>query len=169
MESRLKTLLILRHAKSSWDDESLDDHERPLNKRGQRDVLRMGQWIADQDLVPEVILSSTAVRAKLTAQGVADACGFAGKIHFSSELYHASYQNYLREISHVEKSCGSVMIVGHNPGLEILVNFLSGQETLRFPTAALAYFQYESACWKDIVRENVRAQLIQLWKPKELF
>nr|NIL98123.1 hypothetical protein [Planctomycetales bacterium]NIP70269.1 hypothetical protein [Planctomycetales bacterium] len=86
----MKTLLLLRHAKSSWDDSALDDHDRPLNKRGKRDAPRMGQLLVQQDLVPDCILTSTARRARKTAEAVAKACGGVVPLTEMPELYHAT-------------------------------------------------------------------------------
>ena len=83
----MKTVLLLRHAKSSWDNPAVDDHERPLNKRGLKAAPRMGQLIADEGLKPDVIVSSTAVRAATTAAAIAEECGYDGEIHYTDDLY----------------------------------------------------------------------------------
>jgi phosphohistidine phosphatase len=80
----MKTLLVLRHAKSSWNDTSLDDHERPLNKRGRRDGPRMGELVREHRLTPDIIISSDAVRARRTAEAVAEAARYAGEIVLDS-------------------------------------------------------------------------------------
>ena len=82
----MKTLLILRHAKSSWKEQDLPDHDRPLNKRGKNDAPRMGKLLKDEDLIPDLIMSSTAVRAKKTAELVAKACKYKGKIVLNHSL-----------------------------------------------------------------------------------
>src|SRR5688500_20225930 len=86
----MKTLLVLRHAKSSWNDSALGDHERPLNERGRRDGPRMGQLIREYGLIPDVVISSDAVRAQLTAQAVAEAARYEGEILLDPRLYLAS-------------------------------------------------------------------------------
>ena len=83
----MKTLLVLRHAKSSWNDPALDDHERPLNKRGRRDAPRMGELVREYGLMPGVVISSDAVRARLTAEAVAEAARYAGEILLDPHLY----------------------------------------------------------------------------------
>ena len=85
----MKTLLLMRHAKSSWDDPDVADHDRPLNKRGKKDAPRMGQWLAEQGLTPEVIVTSTAKRARKTAELVAESCGCQREPIVLPELYHA--------------------------------------------------------------------------------
>ena len=92
----MKTLLIMRHAKSSWKEQDLPDHDRPLNKRGKNDAPRMGKLLKDEDLVPDLIMSSTAVRAKKTAELVAKACKYKGKIVLNHSLYGAEPAAYLK-------------------------------------------------------------------------
>ena len=86
----MKTLLVLRHAKSSWDDTALDDHERPLNERGRRDGPRMGELVREHRLTPDIIISSDAVRARRTAEAVAKATRYAGEVRLDRLLYLAS-------------------------------------------------------------------------------
>src|SRR5215475_4778950 len=92
----VKILLILRHAKSSWKDPQLSDHDRPLNKRGKRDAPLMGNLLKDEDLKPDLIISSTAVRAKKTAELVAKNCKYKGEIVLNNSLYGAEPKDYLR-------------------------------------------------------------------------
>src|ERR687898_2485459 len=118
----MRTLLILRHAKSSWDDSALDDHERPLNSRGEQDAPRMGQLVRDEGLLPELVIRSDAVRARLTAEAMADAAEYPGTILLEPRLYQASVAEIVAVLrTVVDREIGTVMIVGHNPGLEELV------------------------------------------------
>lgn len=163
----MKTLMLLRHAKSSWKDESLDDHERPLNKRGKKTAPVMGHLIRDQGLVPELIVSSTAVRARKTAKAAAKACGYPGDIITTDELYLATAGEILRYAQErTEETLSRIMLVGHNPGMEELVALLSGQRE-RFPTAALAVFELDIDSWRQL-ELGVDAELKHLWRPKEL-
>lgn len=117
----MKTLLMMRHAKSSWKDASMADQERPLNKRGRRDAPRMGQRLQDAGLFPQSILSSTAERARQTATAVADATGFEGEIHFDATLYAAAPEAYLAALRGVPAETRVALLIGHNPGLEELL------------------------------------------------
>src|SRR5687768_9096046 len=162
MAGDVKTLLVLRHAKSSWDDAALDDHERPLNARGERDAPRIGQLAREEGLVPELIVSSDAVRARLTAAAMADATG--GRILLDPRLYHASAKDILAALrSVVEDNLETVMIVGHNPGLEELVAVLTG-ELEHLPTAALAQIELPIEGWSDLDTAT-RGTLIGMWRP----
>jgi phosphohistidine phosphatase len=162
----MKTLLVLRHAKSSWNDPALDDHERPLNKRGRRDAPRMGGLVREYGLVPDVIISSDAVRARLTAEAVAEAARYTGEILLDPHLYLASPADILSLLTTVRANAGIVMIVGHNPGLEKLVEQLTG-ERQDVPTAALAQIGLPIDQWRDLKR-STRGTLVGLWRPEEL-
>jgi phosphohistidine phosphatase len=123
----MKTLLVLRHAKSSWDDAALDDHERPLNKRGQRDAPRMGSLVRERGLIPDVVISCDAVRARLTAEAVVEAARYGGEILLDRRLHLAGPADVLSLLRTVGEKAETVMIVGHNPGLEELVGHLTGE------------------------------------------
>lgn len=162
----MKTLLLLRHAKSSWGDESLSDHDRPLNKRGKADAPRMGRMLAEKDIVPDLIVSSTAKRAASTAEVVAKASGYAGEVLYSRDLYLADPETYLEVLAEVDDRYQTVMLVGHNPGLEELVSELSGHEE-RMPTAALAIFRLHDLSWRDF-DASTPVESYEIERPKEL-
>ena len=161
----MKTLLVLRHAKSNWDDSAARDHERPLNARGERDAPRMGQLARDEQLLPELIVSSDAVRARMTACAMADATG--GQLLLDPRLYHAGATDILAALrSVVQENVATVMIVGHNPGLEELIAQLTGERE-NLPTAALARLALPIERWSDL-DTSTRGTLVGLWRPKDL-
>ncbi|MDO8680471.1 MAG: histidine phosphatase family protein [Acidobacteriota bacterium] len=162
----MKTLLILRHAKSSWSDSALDDHDRPLNDRGERDAPRMGELLRQQRLTPDLIISSDAVRARMTAEAVAKAAGYAGEIRLEPLLYGAAPDDIVVVLRTAEPNAEIVMVVGHNPGLEALVGQLTG-ERHDLPTAALAQIDLPIDRWRDL-NGSTRGTLVDLWRPKEL-
>jgi phosphohistidine phosphatase len=162
----MKTLLVLRHAKSSWNHPELDDHERPLNERGRRDGPRMGELMRTYGLMPDIVISSDAVRAQLTADAVAEAARYAGEILLDPRLYMASPADILSLLRTVREDAETVMIIGHNPGLEELIEQLTG-ERQDFPTAALAHMVLEIDQWRDLTR-STRGTLLGHWRPKEL-
>lgn len=163
----MKTLLVQRHAKSSWKDPGLDDHDRPLNKRGKKDGPRMGRLVREEDLIPDLILSSTAVRAKNTAKEVAEISGYSGKVHWDERLYLAAPSDMVSVLKEIEDpSADRVMIVGHNPGQEELVRVLSGSRET-FPTAALAQIELPITIWGEL-ELSTKGRLVHLWRPKEL-
>ena len=162
----MKTLLVLRHAKSSWNDPTLDDHERPLNKRGRRDAPRMGELVREYGLIPDVVISSDAVRARLTAEAVAEAARYAGEILLDPHLYMACPSDILSLLPMVRENAETVMIVGHNPGFEKLVEQLTG-ERQDLPTATLAQVRLPIDQWRDL-KLSTRGTLVGLWGPQEL-
>ena len=162
----MKTVLLMRHAKSSWKDHELPDMERPLNKRGKKDAPRIGGLLYDKELVPEVIISSPAVRAKMTAETIAEKTGFKGDIHYDDCFYLAEPAVYASALMSLPDEVERVLLVGHNPGLEGLVQILSRQvESL--PAGALAYLVLPVKHWSEI-NSDTRGEIIQLWAPRDL-
>lgn len=144
----MKTLFVLRHAKSSWDYPNLSDFERPLNERGKKTAPFMGELMLDKNLVPDIILSSPAERAKQTILRVAEAAQFDTEIQFNERIYESSPHNLLYIISEIEDQYNTAMLVGHNPGFEGIVRILSG-EYRRMPTASLAVLDLDLENWSD--------------------
>lgn len=149
----MKTLLILRHAKSSWKHPELSDHDRPLNKRGKHDAPVMGRQLKEKRLVPDLIISSTAVRAKDTALVIADVVGYTKEIVFLSSLYAASPDAYIQAISHVAGDYSTILVVGHNPGLEELIEVLTG-DMHELSTCALAIIEMPIEKWSTLNRRQ---------------
>lgn len=162
----MKTLLILRHAKSSWKDEDRPDHDRPLNKRGKRDAPRMGKLLRERHLVPQLIVSSTAKRARKTASKVAKKCDYEGVIELTGDLYLAPCSQYLEVLRNIPDHIDRAMVVGHNPGAAELLIQLTGTGT-HFPTAALAQVELDIRSWREL-GDDARGRLVDLWRPREL-
>jgi phosphohistidine phosphatase len=162
----MKTLLLLRHAKSSWADDRLSDFDRPLNDRGRRDAPRMGGRLRQDDLVPDLIIASPAKRAATTARLVAEAASYEGEIRHAAELYMADPQTYLDVARGAEDNVSILMLVGHNPGIEECVTSLAGHDET-MPTAALACFRLPIDRWPELQDEGPY-ELANLWRPKEL-
>ena len=164
----MKTLMLLRHAKSSWKEEGISDHDRPLNKRGKKTAPVMGHLILGNQLVPDLILSSTAVRARTTAKAVAKACNYNNAIEHIEELYLASAGELLFQAQSLvhDDDIDRMMLVAHNPGMEHLVSKLSGHPE-PFPTAALAVFELGIDSWQAL-ELGVETSLLHLWRPREL-
>ncbi len=162
----MKTLLLMRHAKSSWKDTELADHERPLNKRGRRDAPMMGQLLVDRELVPQEILSSSALRARQTAEVVAETADFPGEITYLDRLYMAEADEIIAVLRELPDDIERVMVIGHNPGLETLLQILSGRiESL--PTAVVAHLSLPIDSWAAL-SDATSGELVEIWRPKDL-
>lgn len=162
----MKNLLLMRHGKSSWKDDSLSDHERPLKKRGKLDSKRVAQEIDNNDLYPDIILSSSATRAKETVGIIVDTLDYENQIVFLDELYMAEPEDFIYALSGLSDDYNTVLIVGHNPGMETYLQIVDGEiETL--PTAGLAHLVLVLDRWLEI-NFNTMGDLIGLWTPKEL-
>ena len=163
-----KQLLIMRHAKSSWKDMGQTDFERVLNKRGRRVAPQMGQYLVDQGAVPDKIISSSASRAALTTELVAEAAGVAdADVQYVKYLYHAPADEYLEALERFDgENVERLMMVGHNPGLEELIYRLAKAHE-QMPTAAIARFDLGDKDWISI-RKPFKAKLVSVWRPKEV-
>jgi phosphohistidine phosphatase len=162
----MKTLLILRHAKSSWRDDSLPDHDRPLNKRGKHDAPLVGRLMREKGLLPNLILSSTAKRARSTVELVAEESGFEGKIEYSRELYAAEPEAYTEALAELPDKYDTVMVVGHNPGLEQFLEELTG-DYHALPTATLAWVTLPIQSWAEVF-DKAEGKLVNIWRPREI-
>ena len=141
----MRELILTRHAKSDWGDARLADHDRPLNARGLRDAPRMARHLAGDDVAVERIFSSTALRARSTAEVFGAQLGVA--VELDAELYLAPAQTLLRKAA--ASGASSVMIVAHDPGLSNLVYALSGGGITHMPTCAVATFSWDLDSWQD--------------------
>ncbi len=162
----IRTLLLLRHAKSSWKEPSLADHDRPLNSRGRRDADRLGRLLLEQHELPDLILSSTAKRAAKTVKRLIKTSGYDGPVEWRDELYLADPRAFVTALQNAPDSCHRVLIVGHNPGLETFLDQLTETDEA-LPTAALARVELELDSWRQI-DEGTRGTLSALWLPREL-
>lgn len=167
----MKELFIVRHAKSDWGDASLDDHERPLNRRGERDAPRMGKALAERGVRPDVLVSSTAVRAFTTARIIAAEIRYPeAEIRRREELYLPRPDEVLRVLRELDESLGSAMVFGHNPGFHETAWQMTRQsargELDQFPTCAVAWLKLPIEFWGEI--DFGSGDLVEFLYPKGL-
>lgn len=161
----MKTLYLLRHAKSSWKDETLADIERPLNGRGRKAAKTVGAFLKKEEIVLDLVLSSSAVRARETTDLVIKAASFSTELRFDERIYEAEAQRLLGVVNQIEPGKKSVLLVGHNPGLEELLKLLTGvEETM--PTGALSKVVLSASAWDGIKGKG--GSLEWIVKPKQL-
>jgi phosphohistidine phosphatase len=165
-------LILLRHAKSDWTSGAPTDFERPLNKRGRRNATRMAQWIAAELPKPERILCSPSERTRQTVLPVCEFIGYSPEeIHWKNAIYEATLSDLLSVLRAQPDDLGTLMLVGHSPGMETLTMHLIGAEipcpggAKPFPTAAVAHLQVD-APWSALT--NGCAKLATLVRPKDL-
>lgn len=146
----MKTLFLVRHAKSSWDDTSLPDRDRPLADRGRRDVAKMGKRLAKRNVKLDLIMSSPATRALATAEVIAKMLDFRRKeIVVNDRLYAYEMDDLLDVIQELDDKLKRVMLVGHNPELTELAHQLTSEVT-QMPTCAIAEFKFDAKSWSSI-------------------
>ncbi|GAB5470818.1 MAG: histidine phosphatase family protein [Rhodospirillales bacterium] len=169
-------LLLLRHAKSSWRDPSLADHDRPLNRRGRRAAVRMGEYLQEEGLLPDLVLCSTATRTRATWELASRSLLGGAPAHLlDRRLYHASPNDLLRVIADTAANARRLLVIGHNPGLEQLALRLAGPTSdpacvadlqQKYPTAALALFSCAASTWAELSEETCR--LVRFVVPAKL-
>ena len=160
-----KTLILVRHAKSDWDSAVATDHERTLNKRGLHDAPMMGKRLTDAGVRPDLIISSSATRARTTAQLIATEIGYnRDNINISSKIYDAGLHDLTTIVHGLDSSLKQVILVGHNPAITTLVNWLSDSSITNIPTCGIATLQIASNSWGDFTQ--TAAELLQYDYPK---
>jgi len=174
MPAKLRELILLRHAKSEWKSPDLADIERPLSERGKKNASKMGRWLKEQALIPDLILVSPAQRAQQTLRRICST--FSANVVTVDALYLADLPTLLHTLSETP-SAERVMVIGHNPGLEVLFEFLnhkssqnihnaeSTETVTLFPTCSLAHFILPQT-WQSL--EKGDGKLLQFIRPKDL-
>ncbi len=170
----MKTLSLLRHAKSSWDDPVERDFDRPLNGRGRRAAQRMGHFMADEGLVFDSVLASPALRIRQTVEGLEAGQGARLKPEFEKRIYMASAASLFALLQETSSEVGHLLLIGHNPGLEDLVllateghsNALRAEAELKYPTATFATLVFAADNWADVGEGG--AVLTRFVRPRDL-
>lgn len=158
----MKTLLILRHAKSDWNADHGSDHDRPLNQRGLEAARQVGLTVVELDLVPDLVLSSTATRARLTAELAIEEGGWETQFVLEPDLYHTGVDGVLEVIA-VSPDVDRVMVVGHQPTWGSLVYTLTGVPT-EMKTATLAVVELPISNWSEV--RNASGKLVEVRHPR---
>jgi phosphohistidine phosphatase len=167
----MKRLYLLRHAKSSWDDPTLADHDRPLAPRGRRAAKAMADHLRMEGIAPELVLCSPSARTRQTLTAIAPGLGENADVRIEDELYAASAAALLDVLYELPDEVGSVMLIAHNPGIQDLALSLAGggpaveRARSKFPTAALATLELDGS-WRELAPGG--AELVTFVRPKDL-
>jgi phosphohistidine phosphatase len=162
----MKTLLLMRHAKSSWDEKSLSDHQRPLNSRGKRDAPRMGAYVQSKGIILDAVLSSTAERARATIEGFLEEYDFEGEVSYFDDLYHANHETYASILNQLPDEVETVMLVGHNPEMDYFLEVICDVYE-HMTTANVAVINLSVERWAEL-NEITPGELVSLWRPREI-
>ena len=152
----MKNLYLIRHAKSDWDDESKSDFERGLNRRGEKAIFTMADALKEKKIIPDLILSSSAKRAKLTAEGLAKNTGYKGKIKYIDALYMAAPLQVISIIEEINDKYNNVFIVGHNPETTELTDLIVDDYIDNVPTLGIVALNVPIKHWKKFKPEKAK-------------
>ncbi len=162
----MKTLYLVRHAKSSWNNANMSDHARPLNDRGERDAPLMGERLKARKPQPTIIISSSAVRAETTATILAEAIDYPlSDLKIDERLYGAELNDVISIIGKLNDAIECGMLVGHNPTFTDVINALSGSQMKEVPTCSMAVLRFPTNTWSKI--GQVQAELLDFDYPKK--
>jgi phosphohistidine phosphatase len=163
----MKYLYIIRHAKSDWEDLTLPDIVRPLNERGKQSVYIIANFLKENKIIPDLILSSPATRALHTAIGVSDVLGYPNNNIFTySEIYFKGREGMLDVISSVGNKKSNIFIFSHEPSCSELIYFLTGEAVMKFPTAAIFGIKFKMDNWSEIF--NHKGEKVLFTSPKQI-
>ncbi len=167
-------IILFRHAKSSWAIPGMDDFDRPLNERGHKAAITMGNWLHNQGITPDKVLCSSATRTRETSADLAKHLDLTGKVEFLNTLYLATAENIKAEIERLSDTVKTAMVIGHNPGIHDLALRLlredqrrsSGALRVTYPTATCTIISLTAENWQNLEWGN--GTLITYMRPKAL-
>lgn len=160
----MRELILIRHAKSDWSNPLLDDFERPLNKRGSKNAPFMAKILKKELQKPDLIISSPSFRTKLTLEYFLKEFEYKGEVIFEKSIYEAPFENLLKVIKNIDDKYKTIFLIGHNPGLNDLANFLLGSFEDNIATSGVLKIDFDTNSWKNISKDN--SKLIFFKYPK---
>jgi len=163
--TRIKTLYLIRHAKSDWQDPGTSDFERALTKKGRKDIKTMGSYLKLRGVLPDLLLASCSLRTQETADGLADRLGFEGQRDYLQELYLTSSETLVETLMSQEKSFDTIMVVGHNPQMTEVANLLTEEHVAKVPTLGMVAITFEIEEWSEL--EETKGEIDFFIFPKQ--
>ena len=161
----MKKLILIRHAKSDWSNPLLEDFLRPLNKRGERNAPFMAKILEKKYIKPDLIISSPSIRTKQTLEYFIKQLNYKDEVRFQESIYEAPFENLLKVIKNIKNSYNKIFLVGHNPGLCDLINFLLDKHFENIPTCGIVEIDFNAKSWQDISKKN--SNLVSFEYPKK--
>ena len=161
----MKKLFLIRHAKSDWSDNTLKDFDRGLNARGLKDAPFMGKILKNKNIIPDLIISSPALRTKLTIEILLKEMTLEQEIIYDESIYEAPFMNLKKVVDMIDEQFNIVFLVGHNPGLCDFTNSLCNESFENIPTCGIVEVDFNTNFWSDISKEN--SKLISFEYPKK--
>lgn len=157
----MKTLYIVRHAKSSWDHQGLADHERPILEKGKNRTKLVGDYLVENNLKIDLIISSHAVRARQTASIIADILDYPeDNIQISSAIYHGDIDSLFNQLFELPNDVTSVMLFGHNPTFTTFANYFLHKKIDWLPTSAIVCIEFDADKWENIMNAQKKAKFV---------
>lgn len=164
----MKTLVLVRHAKSSWDDPNLSDRERPLNKRGERDAPFMADLIKKINVIPDIIYSSPATRALTTSKMFASVFNYnIDKIEIKDSIYEFGFSQIINLISHSDNKFNTIFLFGHNPDITAVSSYLSNKHFENVPTCGVVGIEFDFERWDSMAKNSGKIKFYEY--PKKYF
>ena len=165
---QFKSLILFRHGKSDWDAKYDSDHDRPLAKRGIRDAKRMGKFLSKKEEVPDLILSSTALRTRETTKLAMEAANWDVDVELEKKIYGASLEEIINIIKSQNNKYNSICLVGHEPIFSTIITLIDNKKKIKFPTATMARISFSTSDWKRVLLEPDKCKLDWFYKPKSI-
>ena len=165
---KYKAVILFRHGKSDWDVQYDSDHDRPLAKRGIRDAKRMGKFLSKRAEIPELILSSTALRARETTKLAMEAGNWDVDFELEKKIYGASLEEIINIIKSQDNKYNSICLVGHEPIFSTIITLIDNKKKIKFPTATMARISFFTSDWKRVLLEPDKCKLDWFYKPKSI-
>ena len=165
---QFKSVILFRHGKSDWDAQYDSDHDRPLAKRGIRDAKRMGKFLSKSTEVPELILSSTALRTRETTKFAMEAGNWNVDIELEKRIYEASFEEIINIIKSQDDKYNSICLVGHEPVFSTIITLIDNKKEIKFPTATMARISFSASVWKRVLLAPDKCKLEWFYEPKSI-
>ena len=165
---QFKSVIFFRHGKSDWDAQYDSDHDRPLAKRGIRDARLMGKFLSKRAEVPDLILSSTALRTRETTKLAMEAGNWDVDVELEKKIYGASLEEIINIIKSQDNKYNSICLVGHEPIFSTIITLIDNKKKIKFPTATMARISFSTSDWKRVLLEPDMCKLDWFYKPKSI-